>query len=175
MPELSTKPYMVRAIHQWCMHSGYTPYLSVKVDEDTRVPMEFVKKGEIVLNVSYDATHQLTIENEQVQFSARFSGTSRQCYIPMSAVAGIFARENGQGLFFPPEPMPEALPSTNPKASGEDHSVTLPNGRSLSSVTASPLDPVIPPTDQKDSDWVDPPQPPSPPASPTRPKLKIVK
>ncbi len=103
MPERSTKPYLIRAIHEWCTDSGYTPYLSVKVDENTRVPMEFVKNGEIVLNLGYDSTHKLTIGNDLVQFSARFSGVSRECSVPMPAVAGIFARENGQGLFFAPE------------------------------------------------------------------------
>jgi stringent starvation protein B len=103
MPERSTKPYLIRAIHEWCTDSGYTPYLSVKLDENTRVPMEFVKNGEIVLNLAYDATHKLTIGNDMVQFSARFSGVSRECSVPMPAVAGIFARENGQGLFFAPE------------------------------------------------------------------------
>ena len=72
MAERSTKPYLIRAIHEWCADSGYTPYLSVKVDENTRVPAEFVKNGEIVLNLSYDATHKLTIGNDMVQFSARF-------------------------------------------------------------------------------------------------------
>ena len=103
MPERSTKPYLIRAIHEWCTDSGYTPYLSVKVDENTRVPAEYVKNGEIVLNLAYDATHKLTIGNDGVQFSARFSGVSRECSVPMTAVAGIFARENGQGLFFSPE------------------------------------------------------------------------
>lgn len=100
MPEKSTKPYLIRAIHEWCADSGFTPYLSVKVDANTRVPQEYVKNGEIVLNLSYDATHKLTITNELVQFSARFGGVSRECSIPMPAVAGIFARENGHGLFF---------------------------------------------------------------------------
>jgi stringent starvation protein B len=103
MAERSTKPYLIRAIHEWCADSGFTPYLSVRVDENTRVPVEFIKDGEIVLNLSHDATHKLTIGNDLVQFSARFSGVSRECSIPMSAVAGIFARENGQGLFFAPE------------------------------------------------------------------------
>jgi stringent starvation protein B len=136
MPERSTKPYLIRAIHEWCTDSGYTPYLSVKVDENTRVPMEFVKNGEIVLNLGYDATHKLTIGNDMVQFSARFSGVSRECSVPMQAVAGIFARENGQGLFFAletetsssavasqsmpstpsePEPPPPAAPPPRPK------------------------------------------------------------
>jgi stringent starvation protein B len=103
MPEKSTKPYLLRAIHEWCSDNNYTPYLSVKVDTNTRVPMEFVKNGEIVLNIGYDATHRLTIGNDVVQFSARFSGVSRECSIPVAAVLGIFARENGQGLFFAAE------------------------------------------------------------------------
>ena len=104
MGEKSTKPYLIRAIHEWCSDSNFTPYLSVKVDASTRVPVEYVKNGEIVLNVSYDATHRLTIGNESVQFSARFNGVSRECSIPIEAVIGIFARENGQGLFFDVEP-----------------------------------------------------------------------
>src|SRR6185295_13252459 len=103
MAEKSTKPYLIRAIHEWCSDSNYTPYLSVKVDANTRVPMEYVKNGEIVLNVSYDATHRLTIGNDVVQFTARFSGVSRECSIPVEAVLGIFARENGQGIFFTAE------------------------------------------------------------------------
>jgi stringent starvation protein B len=103
MAEKSTRPYLIRAIHEWCSDSNFTPYLSVKVDGNTRVPVEYVKNGEIVLNVSYDATHRLTIGNDVIQFSARFNGVSRECSIPVDAVLGIFARENGQGLFFPVE------------------------------------------------------------------------
>ena len=103
MAEKSTKPYLIRAIHEWCSDSNLTPYLSVKVDANTRVPTEHVKNGEIVLNVSYDATHRLTIGNDGVQFSARFNGVSRECSVPVEAVLGIFARENGQGLFFAAE------------------------------------------------------------------------
>jgi len=103
MAERSTKPYLIRAIHEWACDSGLTPYLSVKVDENTRVPLEHVKNGEIVLNLSYDATHKLTIGPDLIQFSARFGGVSRECLIPLAAVQGIFARENGQGLFFPEE------------------------------------------------------------------------
>ncbi len=101
--ERSNKPYLIRAIHEWACDSGLTPYLSVKVDEHTRVPVEHVKNGEIVLNLGYDATHKLTIGNDLIQFSARFSGVSRECTIPLAAVQGIFAKENGQGLFFPAE------------------------------------------------------------------------
>jgi stringent starvation protein B len=115
MSEKSTKPYLIRAIHEWCSDSNLTPYLSVRVDANTRVPMEHVKNGEIVLNLSYDATHRLTIGNEVVQFSARFSGVSRECSIPVEAVLGIFARENGQGLFFPAEePAADAAPVETP-------------------------------------------------------------
>jgi len=103
MAERSTKPYLIRAVHEWACDSGFTPYLSVKVDENTRVPMEHVKNGEIVLNLSYDATHKLTIGRDLIQFSARFGGVSRECSVPVAAVQGIFARENGQGLFFPEE------------------------------------------------------------------------
>jgi len=102
--ERSTKPYLIRAIYEWCSDSNLTPYLSVKVDARTRVPMEFVKDGEIVLNISHDSAHRLTIGDDIIQFAARFSGVSRECSIPVEAVIGIFARENSQGLFFPPEP-----------------------------------------------------------------------
>ena len=101
MAEKSTKPYLIRAIHEWCSDSGLTPYLSVQVDANTRVPAEHVKNGEIVLNVAHDATHRLTIGNEVIQFAARFGGVSRECSVPIEAVSGIFARENGQGMFFP--------------------------------------------------------------------------
>ena len=96
----STKPYVVRAIWEWCADNGYTAYLAVQVDENTRVPAEFVKNGEIILNISADATHKLTIGNDLVQFAARFGGVSRECSIPMTAVRGVFARENGEGIFF---------------------------------------------------------------------------
>ena len=108
MAEKSTKPYLIRAIHEWCSDSNLTPYLSVKVDANTRVPTEFVKNGEIVLNVSLNATRNLTINNELIQFSARFNGVSREVSIPVERVQGIFARENGQGAFFTVE-SPAAL------------------------------------------------------------------
>jgi stringent starvation protein B len=117
--ERSTRPYLIRAIYEWCTDSGLTPYLSVKVDAQTRVPAEFVKNGEIVLNISPDAAHRLTIGDDTVQFAARFSGVSRECSIPVGAVIGVFARENSQGLFFPPEPAiardESAPPAAEPK------------------------------------------------------------
>jgi stringent starvation protein B len=108
MAERSTKPYLIRAIHEWCTDSSLTPCISVQVDANTRVPAEFVKNGEIVLNIGHDATHRLTIGNELIQFAARFNGVSRECSIPVEAVTGIFARENGQGLAFPRGAAPEA-------------------------------------------------------------------
>ena len=114
MAERSTKPYLIRAIHEWCSDSNLTPYLSVRVDANTRVPAENVKNGEIVLNVGYDATHRLTIGNELIQFAARFNGVSRECSIPIEAVTGIFAKENGQGMMFPLEPGADAARPTDP-------------------------------------------------------------
>lgn len=100
MKTLSNKPYLIRAIYEWCTDSGFTPYLAVKVDAQTRVPTEYVKNGEIVLNISPSATHRLTIANEGIEFSARFNGVSKEISIPVTAVTGIFAKENGQGLIF---------------------------------------------------------------------------
>ena len=99
---ISTKPYMVRAIHEWCVDNGFTPHLLVAVNAQCRVPMAFVKDGEIVLNLNYSATKDLHIDNEAIVFSARFSGISQSLYVPMTAVKGIFARENSQGMFFEP-------------------------------------------------------------------------
>ena len=100
MAEVSTKPYFIRAVYEWCSDCGYTPYLSVKIDDRTRVPVEYVKNGEIVLNASLNATRNLTINNDVIQFSARFDGVSREVSIPVDRIQGIFARENGQGAFF---------------------------------------------------------------------------
>ncbi len=97
---IPTKPYMLRAIHEWCVDNGLTPHLLVVVNGQTRVPMAYVKDGEIVLNLSYTATKDLHIDNDAVVFSARFAGISQSLYVPVSAVKGIFARENGQGMFF---------------------------------------------------------------------------
>ena len=100
MKEASTTPYLIRAIFEWCCDNGLTPYIAVKVDETTKVPMEYVKNGEIVLNIGASATRRLTIDNDGVRFSARFSGTSQEVAVPMTAVAGIFAKETGYGFAF---------------------------------------------------------------------------
>lgn len=97
----STRPYMIRAMHEWCTDNGFTPYLAVSVDEWTQVPMEFVKDGQIVLNVSYDATSQLVLGNDRVEFRARFGGVARDISVPVDHVLAIYARENGQGMAFP--------------------------------------------------------------------------
>lgn len=100
MSELSTKPYLIRAIHEWCTDSGLTPHLVVAVGKHTRVPMEFAKDGRIVLNVSQGATRNLLIGNDFIRFSARFNGASRDIEVPVDAVLSIYARENAQGLSF---------------------------------------------------------------------------
>ena len=115
---IPTKPYMVRAIHEWCVDNNFTPHLLVAVNAQCRVPMAFVKEGEIVLNLNYTATKDLHIDNEAIVFSARFSGVSQNLYVPMNAVKGIFARENAQGMFFEVslESSSEAADSANASA-----------------------------------------------------------
>jgi len=102
MAEISTKPYMLRAIYEWCTDCGYTPYLAVKVDAATQVRMEYVKKGEIVLNISFGATSGLKMDNDAIHFHARFGGVSREIYVPVNNVMAIYANENGQGMAFEP-------------------------------------------------------------------------
>ena len=148
MTDPTTKPYLVRAIYEWCSDSGYTPYISVKVDGSTRVPLEFVKDGEIVLNISQDATRNITLGLDLVQFSARFNGVSREISVPIGAVSAIFAKENGQGLFFPTES----------------------EGDKREPATDAPESPSA-------SDAGDEPGPDTPtnPPRPSRPRLKVVK
>ncbi len=97
---ISTKPYMIRAIYEWCNDNQLTPHVLVSVNNETIVPASYVKNGEIVLNLNYSATKDLQIGQDAITFTARFSGESRNLYIPVSAVKGVFARENGQGMFF---------------------------------------------------------------------------
>ncbi|HVO91146.1 MAG TPA: ClpXP protease specificity-enhancing factor [Casimicrobiaceae bacterium] len=116
MSEQSAKPYLVRAICEWCADNGLTPYLAVKVNAKTRVPASFVKNGEIVLNVSSTATRRLTVDNEWIQFTARFNGSSQEVAVPMNAVAGIFAKETGYGFAFsvPSDPVASLSAATTP-------------------------------------------------------------
>jgi stringent starvation protein B len=111
MSEQSAKPFLVRGLYEWCVEQGYTPYLAVRVDQKTRVPMDFVKNGEIVLNVGPLATHKLTMDNDWVLFNARFNGTSQEVAVPFSAVIGIFAKETGYGMGF--QPTLDAVESDN--------------------------------------------------------------
>lgn len=96
----STKPYLLRAIWQWCSDNGLTPHIAVQVDERTRVPREFVREGQIVLNICSDATHKLNIGNDYVEFQARFGGVARDLSVPVGQVTAIYARENGAGMAF---------------------------------------------------------------------------
>lgn len=97
---VSTKPYLIRAIWQWCMDQGETPYIVVAVDEHTQVPAGYVKDGQIVLNVGLEATNQLDIGNEFIAFQARFGGVAQQIFVPVERVAAIYARESGEGMGF---------------------------------------------------------------------------
>ena len=97
----STRPYLIRALHDWCTDNGFTPYLAVYVDSSVQVPREYVKNNEIVLNVSFEATSQLTLGNDFIEFKARFGGRARDISVPVDHVIAIYARENGQGMAFP--------------------------------------------------------------------------
>jgi stringent starvation protein B len=100
LSETSTKPYLIRAIYEWCVDNGYTPYLSVFVDRRTHVPQEHVKDGEIVLNISPLATNELDLSNDFITFQARFNGRVKDISVPVSNVRGLYARETGQGMSF---------------------------------------------------------------------------
>ena len=133
MSEQSAKPYLIRAICEWCADNGLTPYLAVKVNTETRVPMSYVKNGEIVLNIGTSATRRLTIDNAGVRFSARFSGSSHEVAVPMSAVAGIFAKETGYGFAF--------TVSANPAASLADATSPKPESEGADSVLGEAKEP----------------------------------
>ena len=155
----STRPYLLRALHEWCTDNGYTPYVAVLVDDTVQVPQEYVKNGEIVLNVSYDATSGMKLGNEFIEFKARFAGTAREIIVPVNRVLAIYARENGQGMAFP-------MPVANAQASSESPSksqTTAPR-KTLSSVEPSSSE--RKPTDDG---------PPTPSPSGGRPSLTRVK
>ncbi|MGZ5185791.1 MAG: ClpXP protease specificity-enhancing factor, partial [Caldimonas sp.] len=113
----STRPYLIRALHDWCTDNGFTPYIAVFVDETVRVPKEYVKNNEIVLNVGFEATSALKLGNETIEFKARFGGSSREIAVPVDHVIAIYARENGQGMAFPmPAGAPAAAGGAEPEA-----------------------------------------------------------
>jgi len=163
--ELSTKPYLVRAIYEWCTDSGYTPYLAVHVDETVRVPREFVNNGEIVLNVSALATQQLNMDNDGVSFRARFGGVPRDIWVPMANVMAIYARENGQGMAFElhAEAEVDEAEMLPPEAPAEDAPRPVgPPALSLAPPPATPAEDVPPPPDE-------------PPPRTDRPRLTRIK
>lgn len=96
----STKPYLLRAIFEWCVDQGFTPYLAVVVDERTEVPRPYVKDGQIVLNIGTEAAHQLHLGNEYITLAARFGGAAQNLSVPVEQVAAIYAKENGHGMAF---------------------------------------------------------------------------
>jgi stringent starvation protein B len=117
--EIPTKPYLLRALFEWCVDNGYTPHLAVKVDSRTQVPNEYVKNGEITLNVSPNAVHKLQLGNELIEFTARFGGVARQISVPVSSVYALYARETGHGMTFDiegPKPSLQAVAEAEPAA-----------------------------------------------------------
>lgn len=129
----STKPYLLRALYEWCCDNGHTPFVVVWVDEHTDVPLEFVKNNEIVLNIGPSACHNLKMDNDWLSFSARFGGVSRDLWVPVGNVLSLFARETGEGMGFEVEPMaaatrPEAVPPAAVPAP-DDEPPPAPKGR----------------------------------------------
>ena len=166
----STRPYLIRALYEWCTDNGLTPYVAVRVDDSVQVPREYVKDGEIVLNISFDATSALQLGNDFIEFKARFGGKPREILVPVGRVIAIYARENGQGMAFPPP--------VDVLAGGEAPVIVPAQAEPSSAAAAATEDRVVQlvPTDdgKKDGDGGDAPRP-SPSAGGTRPSLKRVK
>jgi stringent starvation protein B len=156
----STRPYLVRALHDWCTDNGFTPYIAVHVGAHGQVPMEYVKNNEIVLNVSFEATSNLRLGNDFIEFKARFGGVTREIIVPVEHVVAIYARENGQGMAFP---VPAAAGAAS--ASAADEPVPAEPTRGLRLARFEPA----PPADPEDP-------PPAPPGGESpRPALKRIK
>jgi stringent starvation protein B len=179
----STRPYLIRALYDWCTDNGFTPYVAVSVDDTVQVPREYVKNNEIVLNISFDATSSLKLGNDFIEFKARFAGSAREIMVPISHVIAIYARENGQGMAFPMgTPAAGAAAATEP---GSDGGAATPGvATSPAAAPAHPHHPaegpegkimqLVPESAPEDGDdGSNPPQPPKPPR--TRPSLKRVK
>ncbi len=165
MADVSTKPYLIRAIHEWCSDSGYTPYIAVVADDHVNVPREFVKNGEIVLNISPLATNRLNLGNEFIEFQARFGGVAREVSVPVEKVIAIYARENGQGMAFdmPGTTAPAGVPTAPAKPEA--------GAPAAAPVALVPVDKISPPTIRGDDDS----EPPTPPRPGDRPRLTRVK
>ena len=159
----STRPYLVRALHEWCTDNGLTPYLAVLVDDTVQVPKEYVNNGEIVLNISFDATSNLQLGNEFVVFKARFGGVAREISVPVARVIAIYARENGQGMAFPAPTGSNAEPE-------ETVTKTVVSALKPVVVLSTPIS--LP--SQDNDDPPDPAKPPQPGAG-GRPQLKRIK
>ncbi|WP_374432633.1 ClpXP protease specificity-enhancing factor [Inhella sp.] len=141
----STRPYLIRALHEWCCDNGFTPYLAVQLGVGVRVPMEFVRDGQITLNVGLEATQGLQIGNEWIEFKARFGGVAREVQVPVGQVLAIYARENGQGMAFPaPEAPAEA--GQEPEAPALRLAPQLSKGAEKSGDNPPPEDPGPRPT-----------------------------
>ena len=182
IPGSSTRPYLIRALHDWCTDNGFTPYLAVHVDRSVQVPLEYVKNNEIVLNVGFEATSGLKLGNEYIEFRARFGGMARDILVPVDHVVAIYARENGQGMAFP---MPthsetEALPAPQEgapgAAAGSGEPGAAPRGLRLAQTPAPPSapEPEDATADASDDDEP-PPDAPKPSPGAPRPTLKRIK
>ena len=136
----STRPYLIRALHDWCTDNGFTPYIAVHVDRMVQVPMEYVSNNEIVLNVGFDATSSLDLGNETIQFKARFGGTAREIIVPVDHVVAIYARENGQGMAFPAPEAAAPAPSVVSTADAEVAVAKPPRGLRLAAVPGAEAD-----------------------------------
>jgi stringent starvation protein B len=163
----STRPYLIRALHDWCTDNGFTPYVAVFVDASVQVPQEYVKNNEIVLNVGFEATSGLKLGNEQIEFKARFGGTAREIVVPIDHVVAIYARENGQGMAFPVPSASGAGPAapTVLPPTGAGAPRAGPRLATVDSAAATPPPPAAPP---------ELPEPPSPGGG-SRPPLKRIK
>ncbi len=169
----STRPYLIRALYDWCTDNGFTPYVAVLVDETVQVPREYVKNGEIVLNISFDATSSLKLGNDFIEFRARFAGTAREIMVPVSRVIAIYARENGQGMAFP-VPVPPVSNEDVPKAPAGLSSV---GGNTAKSAEPEGKVVQLVPTEAGivSNDGGGDTEPPRPPSGGPRPSLKRVK
>ena len=166
-PGTSTRPYLIRALHDWCTDNGFTPYLAVYVDATVQVPMEYVKNNEIVLNVGFEATTALKLGNEHIEFKARFGGSSREIFVPINHVIAIYARENGQGMAFPAPT--DASAGMKPAALALAPEKAMSGGLRLASDTRDAAGEALASTVEPD------PPPDAPPTAGSRPSLKRIK
>ena len=139
MAEIPTKPYILRALYEWCVDNGYTPHLAVKADNRSQLPAEYVKGGEITLNVSPAAVHKLQMGNDLVEFSARFGGAARQISVPVACVYALYARETGHGMTFDVEPPNAAAP-----AGAEGEPASGPASNTAPTALPAPTEPTRP-------------------------------